>query len=271
MKVIPLHYLSQKVSLIGFFLLCVGTLSCNQATANVVLYEELFSTSTPLSMSGIGWEAFGSSTAVDISDVTASNTVYVGSGQGNPATPTGYLAAILGNPDAGSNVNRYPSYAAYESGLSLDLDGATVSWRMNASSGATCRVRVLIMVDSVWYVSNTSDTAYEYYTPTTYGTSADFAAASVEDVEKSFSFTTNASSWRVFNLEEDSTMSIGDVPETDLSTSTISAIGLYIVGGGTGRIDTFQVTAIPEASTYVLVLAMVSLLASAVLKRRQNR
>jgi hypothetical protein len=275
MKIVSSYYLSLKATLVGAFCLGGMAASGNQATASTVLYEELFTVSSAQSMSGINWSAYGDliggTSSVDISDVPPSNTLYVGPAAGNPASPIGYLASIMGNPDTGSNVNRYPTYATYESGLSLDLDGTTVTWRMNASSGSTFRVRLLIMVDGAWYVSNTSDAATEYYTPTTYGTGADFAAASVEEVEKTFVFTTDASSWRTFTLEEGGSISVGSILESDLSSTNITAIGFYILGGGTGRLDTLQVTAIPEASTSGLILALSSLLMVAVCRQRVQR
>ncbi len=227
-------------------------MACSGLNASVI-YSETFDSSSNKNLSALGWKAYGGSTATDISSVAASNTLFVSGATGNPGTSTGYLAAIMGS-NSTSNPNEYSSYVAIETGLTLNLSGATISWTMNGNTGATVRVRLLVQINGTWYASNVSDTSYGYYTPSQYGTGTNFANAVTSDITKTFTFTTDASAWSSFTLDPDNSLSLGSALTESLDSSVVTGIGFYIMGGGTGRLDTLEITSVPEPGIATLVL-----------------
>lgn len=241
-------------------------MACSSLHASVI-YSETFDSSSNTNLSAMGWKAYGGATAVDISSVAASNTLFVSGAAGNPGPATGYLAAIIGN-NSTSNPNEYTSYATIETGLNLDLTGSTISWTMNASTGATVRVRLLVQVNGSWYASNVSDTSYGYYTPSQYGTGTDFTNAVTSDITKTFTFTTNSSAWSSFTLNSGNSLSLGSALSQPLESSVITGIGFYIMGGGTGRLDTLEISSVPEPGLVTLMAG--SALFAIVLYRRRK-
>lgn len=224
-----------------------------------VIYEELFTTQSNANLStAIGWTGYGfnGTTSADISSVAAANTLFVSGGASNPDThPTGYLAAILGNTDA-SNPNRYSTYVAYETGLDLNLADATVSWRMNGGVSNTVRVRFLVQVGGEWYASAISDTAQKYFAPSAYGTGADFSSGG-DALAKSLTLSSSEATWEKVSLNFGSGTVTFTALTQDLALDAVTGIGFHILGGGTGRIDTLQITGIiPEPRVIALFLGM---------------
>ncbi|EIP97752.1 hypothetical protein OpiT1DRAFT_02199 [Opitutaceae bacterium TAV1] len=246
------------------------------AASSALVYEELFTSSANANLfTSIGWTGYGFSTggspaSADISNVTASNTLFVGGGTSNPSTDAnGYLAAILGNTDA-SNPNRYGSYITYETGLALNLTDATATWRMNGGAGNTVRVRLLVQTGGEWYASAISDTAQKYFVPTAYGTGADFTSGG-DTLAKSLALTTASTAWEKLTFDTTTHSVTFTTLTQNLALTNITGIGFHILGGGTGRIDTLQVTVpIPEPQTLALLVGLATL-ALAALHHHRHR
>ncbi|PAW76523.1 MAG: hypothetical protein B9S32_14855 [Verrucomicrobia bacterium Tous-C9LFEB] len=129
------------------------------------------------------------------------------------------------------------------------------SWYQRNNS-ASDGFRVAVQVEGSWYVTS------ELFTST----------ASVWTL-KSFAFANDAVDWCTLNFTAGTTMSVGNVLATDLSSSNITGFGLYsdVRGaGGSNRLDTFALS-VPESRSAVLLLGSVAcLLACQRVRRRAN-
>jgi hypothetical protein len=213
------------------------------AFGSMSMFEEKFENvnapSANQNLSAIGWRGYGGAGAVDISSVVGSGmqSLLVSAGPGNPVDGSEYMGVIMG-----AQLPSYTSYAAVKTGLSL-ASPAVFEWRMSKSVGATFRVRVLVQIDGNWYASNLCDSATEYFESSFVGNSGEFSAASEQEVIKFFAFNRIAEHWREFTLISGSQMSLGNVRTEDLPLGPVTGVGFYVVGGGTGRIDTFRLYA----------------------------
>jgi len=198
------------------------------------LFEEQFQnpSSVNQNVASHGWSGYGGGSAIDLSnsfDAELNGTLLISCAIGNPASSQGFLAAVL---------NEYKEYAVVKSKLNLKNPGI-FSWRMNASSGSSLSVRLLIEVEGKWYASR------ETFTPIAFGTSVDFSRAEPKEVETIFNFNRNAANWAYFRLQPGASLAVGDAVMENLPSSAVTGIGFYVYrstnNSGILRIDTMQV------------------------------
>ncbi|PAW78539.1 MAG: hypothetical protein B9S32_06345 [Verrucomicrobia bacterium Tous-C9LFEB] len=252
---------------LAFFVLASGVFSAQGA-----LYSETFdNTSGANKTSGqIGWSAFVGSSALNLTNVAGvTNTDYVAvaSAAGNPGTPNGFIFA-----NNGATANQ--TFALVDTTLSSPVtlaNGDSITWTMGNNS-ATATAQILIQIggdgsvgSGSWYVSTATRTSSSLNT-------ASFQSASESAVTATLTFSTSMSSWKEFTLSGGNSMAVGNTLLADLSSTTITGIGFYLVDtagvGSSMRLDTLQIVPEPGSLALVLAAGLASLLCA---RRRQSR
>lgn len=217
-----------------------------------VIYQELFSNTSGSnqSESSVGWTSYWGSTGTIITMEV--DKTFIAPLGGNPSTPNGYLA--LNNSSLSPNyANSFAIVENFASGL--NISGSTITWTMgNNSTAMTARLLIQIGGDGTagsgtWYASSQA-----FSNSTVYNSQVAFAGASTASVTQTLTFSTAASDWLSFTLAPGTTMSLGSVLGSDLSSSQITGIGLLVTTPNSsviGRFDTLTVT-VPEPSTIAM-------------------
>ncbi|MBN8709342.1 MAG: PEP-CTERM sorting domain-containing protein [Verrucomicrobia bacterium] len=225
------------------------TLACSHAQ---VIYQELFNNTagSNQSESTIGWTSYWGSTGTIIT--AEIDKTFIAPLGGNPSTPNGYLA--LNNSSLSPNFAN--SFAMVENFSSaLNIAGSTVTWTMgNNSTAMTARLLIQIGGDGTagsgaWYASSQA-----FSNSIVYNSQPAFATATTSSVTQTLAFSTAAADWRSFTLTPGTTMSLGSVLGSDLSSSQITGIGLLVATPNSsviGRFDTLTVT-VPEPSSIAM-------------------
>lgn len=259
-------YSSTLLPCLAFFVLASGVFSAQGA-----LYSETFDNTTGSNKTAgqVGWSAFVGSTAIDLTNVAGvTNTDYVAdaSAAGNPNTPNGFIFA-----NNGATLNQKFALVDTLLGSIVNLtNGDSITWTMgNNSTTATAQILIQIGGDGTvgsgtWYVSSTT------FRDLTGHDSTAFKNATESSVTSTLTFSSSMTAWKEFTLNSGSSMAVGNTLTADLSSTTITGIGFYLVDGNTGssmRLDNLQV--IPEPGVLALVLSggLAGVLA---VRRRQN-
>lgn len=238
----------------AILVLALGTMFMSAKLQSQVIYSEYFLNTAPsgnMYLADFGWSGYIHSTA---QTVTASNA-YIPNLAGNPSPDKGYLTL--------SGLST--SYAMLETFSGIDAAGSEITWSMGNSATSTT-VRLLVQSGSSWYASS------EVFSNTTaYASQTAFSAATTSDVRRSLTFSTAADDWRSFTLNPGTAMTLGSVAGSDLS-SLITGIGFYVTTtSGTTRLDSLVVTAaVPEPSSYAVLLGAVTLLAAGYGRKRSR-
>lgn len=242
----PLH------SVTAALVVGVALLSSALPVSAAPLYEEDFLNSTGANKATgyVGWSSYiGSAASVRTNDpgsgsVDSIALTYLA---GNPSTSNGFLYAV--NYQTANQI-----FAATETFSSIAP--TTISWKQGNSS-TSVGVRLMIQSGGNWYATDQVFTNSSTYTAST------FSSSSAADVSKSFEFTTLASAWRSVTLVSGSTLSLGSVLSSDLTSTQITGVGFYVqmpsATSSIVRVDT--VTIVPEPKTTVLIgLGLIGLL-----------
>ena len=221
-----------------------------------VIYNEQFdnSTGSSVAVNTIGWSSYLGSTASNIS--TQINATVISSATGNPtADGTGYFGFI----GTGTFPAHTGTLAFVTTFSALDIAGSTITWTM--ANGSTAPViQLLIQVNGNWYVSNQT-----FSNSTTY---ASISTPTTASILQTLNFSTQASDWSAFTLTPWSSMSVGSVLSSDLSSSSITGIGFYLsnAADATVRLDSLTVT-VPEPGTIALLGVCLLVLGARTIKR----
>ncbi len=234
--------------------LAIGVALASSALTSsaAVLYQQDFLNNTGVNK-GTGydnWNSYiGSGASVRTSDpgsgsVDSIALTYLA---GNPSTSNGFLYAV--NYQTANQI--FAATATFSS-----IAPTTISWKQG-NSATTVGVRLMIQSGGNWYATDQLFTNSSTYTAST------FSSSTSADVSKSFEFTTLASAWRSVTLVSGSTLSLGSVLSTDLTSSQITGVGFYVqmpsATGSIVRLDT--VTVVPEPKTSILIgLGLIGLL-----------
>lgn len=185
-------------------------------------------------LSSIGWEAYGNATAVELTSAKGleiTGGIFVASGAGNPASPTGFLACGLMNDLA------FNEYVAIKTDLKLD-NPSKFSWRMHSTPGSQIDVRLLVQIGDKWYASS------KEFNPQALGGPGEFPAVADKDCEVVIAFSRKAEDWKHFQLEPGSSLALGEALNADLPNLPVTGVGLYVATSGQTpsmlRLDTFE-------------------------------
>lgn len=224
------------------------------ASASTAIYSQTFDNTLGTNrqfnaaMNPLGWSVYTASTGTKISSETLSAD-----------------STIFSSPPSGTNGGIARVYL----GTDINLPQASVGEITfdSVRSSANGQVRLLIQIGGDnWYVSTT------VFNPVT---ASSWAAASDSNVTLGLTFSSAAANWSAATLAPDSAMSISGTALTDdLPSGNITGIGwwvtnLHATNGVTVRLDTMQVMAIPEPSSFA-ALAGAAGLGSAFLRRRRH-
>lgn len=152
--------------------------------------------------------------------------------------------------------NPYFFFTTGHTGNLLDIKQVpdlTFSWYQKNNS-ASDGFRVAIQIDGNWYASSQLVTSTaNVWSPVSY------------------TFSTDAANWYALNFTAGSSLALGSLMSTSLSTNDITGFGLYAeVGtGGTKRFDTFTIS-VPECQTTTLLLGAFGFLLLSRIARRQS-
>lgn len=252
--------------LLGLVSAGLALLACLASTARAEVYLDEFTNTSGAnqSLSFIGWAGYVGSTAATVTDTAPAGNFWIASSHGagtQGSTSPGVIAAL--NNDGTARV-----FTAVKTGLNL-TDVSQITFNLHTSQSTTQTVHILVQVagSSAWYASTAQFTPYNNF--------GNFNAATVEQVQRTLSFTTAASAWRDFDLTPDSSLALGSVSSSALPSSTITGIGFYINSPTTSitvtRIDDLSIsyTPIPEPSSFAAIagLGIFSLVA---LRRRRS-
>ena len=259
--------LKKLVVLAGAILLAM------QAThAQVPIYREVFGNNTAgnVLLNTVGWSGNWGPTATDSSNPSANN-FGISSQVGNPNN--------LDNINAGGPSLSMANGLVFTSGTAASLNnwiayttGYTVnptltpiqdiSFYAGSAANGTLGIpgfRIAVQIDGNWYAST------EVLANTVAVASAANFNSGAQQV--TFNWTTDASAWDSLSFTPATTLALGSTLTSPLPGDPITGFGLYSdqePGGGnaTRRFDTFQIDAVPEPSSVVLVLFGVGVLMS---------
>jgi len=215
----------------------VGFFSASSICRGEALFVEEFANQVSgrnQNLSTIGWEAYGNASADNLTSAKGTEVtggIFVASGAGNPASPTGFLACGLMNDLA------FNEYAAIKTGLQLD-NPSKFSWRMHSTPGSQVDVRLLVQIGDKWYASS------KEFNPQALGGPGEFPAADAKDCEVVLAFSRKAEDWKHFQLEPGSSLALGEALNADLPNSPVTGVGLYVATSGQTpsmlRLDTLE-------------------------------
>ncbi len=221
------------------------------------LYQQDFNNSSSTlnaTAASVSWSAYVGSGAVNVSNIAGGGSedrVSISYLAGNPNTSLGFLFAA--NPQTSNQV--FAAVTTFSS-----ITPTTFTWKQgNANTGTS--VRLMVQVNGNWYATSQAFTNSVSYAV------GDFATSTSADVSKAFSFTTAASAWRSVSLVSGSTLSLGAVLGSDLSSSAITGVGFFIQSptiNVSSRLDSLVI--VPEPSA--IGLAGLGVLSLAFFRRR---
>lgn len=230
----------------GFFVLMTAL-----AEAGVIFQDTFTNPGTSqqnLTTYGNGWAAYAGTSGADITSIdgTASND-----------------SVAVSNLDylfSANNAVAAQSFAAIDTFSAISVaNGSTISWYMGNNSELTT-VRLLVKVGGNWYASSV---AFQNTSTNKYSTGSAFSTDVASTTAPSFSltFSTDASNWRAFTLNPNSSMQLGAQLASPLPTNDITGIGFYVTTAfsSPARFDSLLITSVPEPSVYALLaLGLVS-------------
>lgn len=195
-------------------------LACSTSAKAQVIYSATYSNTTGSTQSastlGTGWASYYGSggTVTTAANWAASMMSEAGTGD----LSLGYARLNMGAYNASSSTT--DRFSIVQTGLSLNLsNGSTISWDATSQVIYT-RVQLLIQLNnSDWYVSNT------VLKPTNQG--LNWSSATPSLYRESVTFSTTATDWSTFTLVGGSSMTVGSTLASDLSSTTVTGIGLY--------------------------------------------
>lgn len=234
----------------------IGSTSINAAEWHQAFNNPSYSSNTELS--AIGWNAYRGTSATDISKTTATPGLFISSATGTIGTQTPGFIAIL-NQSGQAEV-----FTLFQTGLRLN-NPTTITWNLHSTDATPATIRLLVQVagSSQWFASDIE------FTPTRVFSS--FNQTAITSVQQSFSFTTEASAWREFELNPETSVSLGAARTASLPSNTITSIGYYVStpsSGSVTRIDDLNISYapnIPEPTTTAILAGAFSLLLSAII------
>ena len=173
-----------------------------------LLFEFLNTAGAARGVSNAGWSAYALESAAPI---TGANTVFIAGTAGNPSASNGYLAFTPATPNA--------PYVAVTTFPSSDVTKAVVTWTMG-NSNSQSKVRILLRSGDSWFISD------EEYSNSHYD-AALFADSDTDSITQRLDL--SHANWRIFELEPETNMSIGNMSPPDLSN--VSGIGFHVQNG----------------------------------------
>ncbi|HVJ46320.1 MAG TPA: hypothetical protein VM511_08040 [Luteolibacter sp.] len=209
-------------------------------TQAAVLYSETFTHAgggVEVATSTVGWTSYYTATAQAIPNPASTPRMAIGNQVGVDASP-GYLFS------QGNGTSQ--TYVAFEatSFSILPTDIANITFRQGNSDAALAS-RLIIQQGGNWYA-----------TSSTFGTAAmDLPTFQTSGGEsESFTFSLTAASWRSLTIIPGTSLALGAVIGSDLSSSTpITSIGFLTTSqNAVTRIDNLAINSIPEASSLLL-------------------
>lgn len=244
-----------------------GIIASATDASGAVVYSELFGNSGAaknFTNAGIGWDANVGSTATDqtsTSDTSGGSPAVVWNTNGQGGT-------LSYGFSAGSTIGLFwtDEFAAQD----FDLLTEFSFYHNNSNTTTTLRLALrldnntpLNFADDIWVASN----AGAFRTSGTPGSSGNWAT---NGEFASFSFTTAGSSWRDLTFTPGSALAVaGSARSSDLPDGNVNAAGILFVGSGGVRVDTFQISAVPEPSAGLLAAS--AMLGWSVCGRRRIR
>jgi len=231
----PLRFLSiiTVLSLTGLAFLT----SANAA----VLYSQTFNnvTGNNTVVGTVGWAGYLGANATAAPNNGSVDTVMIANVAGNPSTD-GNSFLFAQNPNTASQI-----FAATTTFASINP--TTITWKQGNSDTAI-QVRLMVQSGGNWYASSTAFTNASTYTAATFS-----SAGNAADVSKSFTFTTSASAWRSLTLTPGTSLILGSVIGSNLSSSSITGVGFFVSEPSLNqkaRLDTLEI--VPEPTTIVM-------------------
>lgn len=262
----PAFHPHRSSGLLGLFAAGLTLLACLASTARAEIYLDEFTNTSGANqaLSYIGWAGYVGSTATTVTNTTPAGNFWIGASNGagtQGSVSPGVIAAL--NNDGTARV-----FTAVKTGLNL-TDVGQITFNLHTSQSAAQTVHLLVQVagSSDWYASTAQFTPFNNF--------GNFNAATVEQVQRTLSFTTAASAWRDFDLAPDTSLALGSVSSSALPSSTITGIGFYIDSSTTSttvtRIDDLGIsyTPIPEPSSFAAIAGL-GVLSMAALRRRRH-
>lgn len=255
-----------RLAMTGLLAGIVLTMSAGNVHAGVI-YREIFPQPTPTepvdkSFRQAGWQSYYGDSATPSAPGLLGYTLVHSTATGAPDN----LPAVNSNPVATGSESIGFFYAGDGGGQSKPLNNVKyfiwtdeytvdrstnnvtqISW-YQGNETKTDQDRVAIRIGSDWYVSTQI-----FNQSTDIGSANDFKTKAVQ---KTFTFSTNASDWQTLNFTSGTSMSLGSVLSSDLPAGNITAFGLYTdYKTKTFRFDTYEIQAdsIPEPAALGLL------------------
>ncbi len=247
--------------------------------SRAAIYTEDFNhaTSSPnLAVSTESWSAYMGAAATNVStvgDPNSGDAIAISGSSSYPpyvGSPTTYGALYVANRATTSLISA--AVTTFTSATALNLSaGNTISWNMGNSTTAPS-VRLMIQLggdgsvgSGSWYASSLS-----FSNSSNFSLFSDFANAT-SGVSYSLNFSTLAADWRSLTLTPGTELSLGSTLGSNLSSTTITGIGFYMVNGTTlnSNIRLDNLTVVPEPTSVALAVGALGMLAL-VVRRRQS-
>lgn len=247
--------------------------------SHAAIYTEDFNHATSganQAVSTEGWYAYmgtGATNVTTVGDPNSGDVVAIsGSGSYPPyvGSPATYGALYAANRSTVNLVSAAVTTFTSASALNLTA-GNSISWNMGNST-TTPAVRLMIQLggdgsvsSGSWYASSLT-----FSNTSNYASFSDFTSAT-SGVSFSLNFSTLATDWRSVTLTPGTELSLGSTLGSNLSSTTITGIGFYMVNGSTlnSNIRLDNLTVVPEPTSAALAVGALSLLAL-VVRRRQS-
>ena len=248
-------------------------LSMQVTQAQVQIYREVFgntSGNTNANLSTVGWSGAWGPTATDSSSPSPNN-FGVSSALGDPnnldninAGGPGLSTAngLVFTSGTGASLN---NWIAYTTGYTVDTTLTPIqdiSFYAGSAANGSFGIpgfRIAVQIDGNWYAS----------TAVLANTVAVASAANFNSQAQkvTFNWTTAASAWDSLTFVPGTSLALGSTLLSDLPGDNVTAFGLYsdqepgtTPGNATRRFDTYQIDAVPEPGSVVLVLFGVGVL-----------
>ncbi|PAW79370.1 MAG: hypothetical protein B9S32_02175 [Verrucomicrobia bacterium Tous-C9LFEB] len=247
--------------------------------SRAAIYTEDFNHATSganQAVSTEGWSAYMGAGATNVStvgDPNSGDAIAISGSSSYPpyvGSPATYGALYAANRNTVSLVSA--AVTTFTSATALNLTaGNTISWNMGNST-TTPSVRLMIQLggdgsvgSGSWYASSLS-----FSNSSNFGLFSDFANAT-SGVSYSLNFSTLAADWRSVTLTPGAELSLGSTLGSNLSSTTITGIGFYMVNGSTlnSNIRLDNLTVVPEPTSVALAVGALGMLAF-VVRRRQS-
>ncbi len=236
-------------------------LSMQVTQAQVPIYREVFGNASggPNSLlNTVGWFGAWGGNAADSSNPSPNN-FGISSALGDPQNldninaggPAASMAnGLLFTSGTGAALT---NWIAYTTAYTVDTTATPVQdisfYAGNAANGSIIPgFRVAVQIDGNWYASS-------QVLANTVGVSS-AANFNSQAQQVTFNWTTDASAWVSLDFTPGTTLALGSTLASPLPGDNITAFGLYSDASGTAtrRVDTFQIDAVPEPGSVVLVM-----------------